>query len=287
MSKIKTRTSPAERRAELEQLHAMIAEQVAQLTDSETWANVLRMATLFHRYSLNNVLLIRAQCPHASRVAGYRTWQKLGRQVRAGEKHIKIIGRQVKTIEQAEDGGEDTVQVYWPKRRVFDISQTDPIPGAVEIPAPAPRLRGGDDAGIYEAAYSWLTEDGWTVERARLAGEDGHTDPRNRIMRIEESLEPAHASLTILHEAAHGLLPVEMNEYHQHQGLYEAEAESIAYVVAGALSQDTGANSIGYIATWTRGDLELLHTAGARVIDTAHRILTAITEEETSTADDE
>ncbi|WP_240423259.1 ArdC family protein [Leucobacter sp. wl10] len=278
MTKIKTRKSPAERRAELEQLHAMIAEQVDALTDSETWANVLRMATLFRRYSLNNLLLIRAQCPHATRVAGYRTWQKLGRQVRAGEKHIKIIGRQVKTIEHAEDSGEDKVQVYWPQRRVFDISQTDPIPGADQIPDPAPRLRGGDNAGIYEAAYAWLTEDGWTVERSPLSGEDGHTDPRSRIMRIEESLEPAHASLTILHEAAHGLLPVEMNEYHQHQGLYEAEAESIAYVVAGTLGQDTSANSIGYIATWTRGDRDVLRASGVRVIDTAHRILAAITE---------
>ena len=287
MSKIKTRKSPAERRAEIEQLHEVIAEQVAQLADSDTWANVLRLAKMFRRYSLNNLLLINAQCPHATRVAGYRTWQRLGRQVRKGEKHIAIIGRQVKKLEPDDESGEEKVQVYWPKRRVFDISQTDPLPGAVEIPDIAPRLRGDDTAGIYEATAEWLTEDGWTIEQTTLSGEDGHTDAKSKIMRIEAALEPAHAALTILHEAAHGLLPVDMQEYHQHQGLYEAEAESVAYVVAGSLGHDTSANSIGYIATWTRGDLALLREAGARVIDTAHRILTGITVTENDDADDE
>jgi len=45
----------------------------------------------FRAYSPTNVLLICMQFPQASRVAGYRTWQRLGRQVRRGAKAIRIL----------------------------------------------------------------------------------------------------------------------------------------------------------------------------------------------------
>src|SRR5207253_3170141 len=44
----------------------------------------------FHRYSWNNVMLIQAQRPAATRVAGFHTWHDLGRFVRKGEKGIMI-----------------------------------------------------------------------------------------------------------------------------------------------------------------------------------------------------
>lgn len=80
--KIRTTKSPEERRAEAEGLHATIAEQVEELRSSEAWTRFLTFAQAFHRYSINNLLLILAQKPEATHVAGYRTWQKLGRQVR-------------------------------------------------------------------------------------------------------------------------------------------------------------------------------------------------------------
>lgn len=51
----------------------------------------LTAMTKFRTYSFLNMLLILRQCPNASRVAGYRTWQSLGRQVRQGEKGIIIF----------------------------------------------------------------------------------------------------------------------------------------------------------------------------------------------------
>jgi antirestriction protein ArdC len=45
----------------------------------------------FHTYSFGNVLLILRQNPEATTVAGYRTWQTLGRQVRKGERGIQIL----------------------------------------------------------------------------------------------------------------------------------------------------------------------------------------------------
>ena len=106
--KIRTTKSPEERRAEAEGLHATIAEQVEELRSSEAWTRFLTFAQAFHRYSINNLLLILAQKPEATHVAGYRTWQKLGRQVRKGERGIRIFGgRDVRETVEDEQTGEE------------------------------------------------------------------------------------------------------------------------------------------------------------------------------------
>src|SRR5215475_14380499 len=58
---------------------------------SEALTTYLKTMGLFSKYSLNNLFLIARQRPDARRVAGYQTWQKLGRYVRKGEKGIAII----------------------------------------------------------------------------------------------------------------------------------------------------------------------------------------------------
>ena len=52
---------------------------------------MLEVAARFHNYSINNQLLIYLQCPDATRVAGYRAWQRLGRQVQKGRAGIQIL----------------------------------------------------------------------------------------------------------------------------------------------------------------------------------------------------
>ena len=128
--KIRTTKSPEERRAEAEGLHATIAEQVEELRSSEAWTRFLTFAQAFHRYSINNLLLIFGQCPEASHVAGYRTWQKLNRQVRKGERGIRIFGgRDVRETVENPKTGEDEEQrrtLFFPVS-VFDMGQTDLI----------------------------------------------------------------------------------------------------------------------------------------------------------------
>lgn len=51
------------------------------------------------------------------------------------------------------------------------------IDGVDEVPDFAPRLKGGDDAGIYDAAAAWFTEQGWTVTRETPPRET--TEPRS------------------------------------------------------------------------------------------------------------
>ena len=58
----------------------------------------LQFVRSFHSYSLNNLILIMAQRPNATPVAGFRQWHAKGRQVRKGEKSIKIFGYAEKKI---------------------------------------------------------------------------------------------------------------------------------------------------------------------------------------------
>ncbi|WP_240183779.1 ArdC family protein [Leifsonia aquatica] len=81
-----------ERKAQAEALHASISDQVQQLTESGAWQRFLDFASSFHAYTLNNLLLILAQKPDATMIAGFRQWQARGRQVRRGEKSVKIFG---------------------------------------------------------------------------------------------------------------------------------------------------------------------------------------------------
>ena len=52
---------------------------------SQKLLDYLKAMARFQNYSLGNVLLIGFQKPNATRVAGFRTWQKLGRHVKKGE----------------------------------------------------------------------------------------------------------------------------------------------------------------------------------------------------------
>ena len=68
-----------------------LAKSVDAVRASETFKAYLDVQAKFHRYSWCNSLLILSQRPDASRVAGYRSWQKLGRQVCKGERGIMIF----------------------------------------------------------------------------------------------------------------------------------------------------------------------------------------------------
>lgn len=285
--KIASAKTAEQRSAEMESLQESITEQVEELRHSDQWARFLQFAAAFHHYSLNNVLLILAQRPSATQVAGYRTWQSVGRQVRKGECGIRILGgRQVRIRVEDEKTGEETEKKagmrFFPVS-VFDKSQTDPIDPEADDPSTlAHQLTGDDPAGIAEAVTDWLTGQGWTVERAPIPGEtNGYTttDGSRRVV-IDADLFPAHAAKTALHEAAHVILHAEEDaaEYVAHRGIKETEAESVAYVVAGTLGLDTAAYSIGYVAGWSGCEPETIKATAANVLRAAHALADALTE---------
>lgn len=271
----------ADRQARAEALQASIAEQVQQLADSGQWRAFLEFARSFHNYSLNNLLLILAQKPDATMVAGFRQWQAKGRQVRNGEKSIKIFGyREQKTeiVAEADDAAEDDKRVirYFPILSVFDIAQTDPIDGADPLPSdPTQRLVGDHDHGVIAPLTTRLESQGWRIGREHLAHASGYTDLETRRVVLAESISVEQSAKTLIHETAHIALHHidSVEEYRKHRGRMEVEAESVAYVVAGLCGFDTSAYSIGYIAGWSDEDVTVIRDSAARVLAAVHNIV--------------
>ncbi|MCS5732422.1 ArdC-like ssDNA-binding domain-containing protein [Herbiconiux daphne] len=267
----RTKTSPEERRAQAEALHENIAAQVEALRGTAQWERFLQFAGAFHAYSLNNVLLILRQRPDATRVAGFRKWQQLGRQVRKGEHAIRIFGYSTKKTTEEDDNGDDVEKITrrFPILSVFDISQTDLIDGEADPTTITQQLTGLDDHGVIETLTEYLAAEGWDVQRKPLAGQvNGYAQPDTRTVAVREGLAPEHAAKTLIHETAHIELRHvdDLEDYAAHRGLNETEAESVAYVIAGLLGFDTSAYSIGYIAGWAEGDTDIIRSTASRVL---------------------
>ncbi len=228
-------------REKLTALHARLAEQVQALRTGEDWQRWLDVAGRFHTYSFNNTLLIYAQRPDASAVAGYQAWQTLGRQVDKGEKGIQILApirRRPRPGEPAEAGNPDTRThpgqsaaaaargaapsgaetrteetagrgnagriTGFRLAYVWDVTQTtgQPLP---ERPSPE-LLTGQAPPGLWDALTQLLADRGFTVERGDCGPANGYTDYPTRTVRIRDDVDDAQAVKTLIHEAGHVLL---------------------------------------------------------------------------------
>ena len=274
------------RAAKVEQMHDELSAAVEALTQTGQWQRWLDFLASFHRYSFNNTLLIQVQCPHATQVAGFKAWQAKGRQVRKGEKAIRIFGKPFRLVTDTDETtGEKTrkaVPCPPPVVSVFDISQTDPIEGVEQPTAPVAQLQGDDHAALYERIAAWMTDQGWTVTREQIPGEvNGYctVDGTRRIV-VDADLSDAHAAKTAIHEAAHAILHTDTEGKltgEPDQATRELEAESVAYVVAGLHDLDTSTYSVGYVASWSGGQAGKVKATAVRVLDAVHRIADALT----------
>ena len=107
-----------------------LEEGVKAVFESARYKEYLACMSKFHSYSLNNSLLIAAQYPTATAVAGYRSWQQnFGRQVRKGEKGIKILAPckyKVETDEKDENGDPKMMELTgFRVVSVFALEQTE------------------------------------------------------------------------------------------------------------------------------------------------------------------
>jgi len=140
-----------------DEMHSTIEEWIDDLVDmvdnaqaSEEFQEWLDVQSRFHDYSYRNTLLIKRQCPEATRAAGYRTWQKeFDRHVQEGESAIWIWAPIITTRcpecenspsyhEESDCEYDETPPEEWSEglvgfksAPVFDISQTEgePLPG--------------------------------------------------------------------------------------------------------------------------------------------------------------
>ena len=271
------------------ELHEQLLEQVGHLRTSEEWMAAMVTAARFHDYSLGNWLLMWSQAEQRgatlTRPAGYQTWQKLGRQVRRGEPGYRILAPMTRRLpaEDAEDEEPKRIVTGFRVVSVFDVSQTDGEPLADVGPS---LLTGHGDADFAEAAVGLIEEQGYEFSLGSLDGPNGLTRPTTRQVVVEEKLEEAQRTKTTVHELAHVLMHSSESEI-ACRGRVEVEAESVAYVVCGAVGLDTSAYSVPYIARWaettTEPERTLLATA-ERIVSSARRILEHIDRLAASTA---
>lgn len=270
-------TNKGDRSKVMASLHENFAEQVEKWTQPEEWRAWLDMAAQFNTYSARNVALIVEQCPTASLVRGYRAWQGLGRQVRKGERAIRIFGGRFIPEDDSDD--DEAGRMHFFPVSVFDIEQTDIIEGCEAVPdhPGLPQVAGADIYDVMSKVSTWLTDEGWTVERGSLGGrKNGETNFVTGRIVIRDDLAPAMAALTMLHEATHALLHKSASSQ-VHRGRAEVEAESTAYLAAKILGFDTSAYSVGYVASWASDeDHDVMISTADTVMKTARKLVNVV-----------
>lgn len=264
---------------------------ISQLTSSDRWREYLKMQSLFHRYSFNNVLLIHFQRPDATRCAGFQTWRRLGRHVVRGEKAIWILAPVTKKTRVTDD---DTDEEQVVNRLVgftavttYDVSQTDGKP----LPEVASRLQGAADQEVFNQMIVFGQTLGFgtqVVPQARIGAANGVTNFIDKSIRLSDELSERQRLKTMAHELGHILLGHDAPDRHRREK--ELEAESTAFVVLNHLCLDAGDCSFGYVAHWAGGGDEAirgLRASGSRIQRVAREIIAALDGERPVTADGE
>lgn len=273
MAKRYEKKSVEDKKAEVQELLSKLEAGVESVRSSEGWAKWLQFQAALYRYSWNNTLLILAQCPGASVVMGYRAWQEQGRQVKKGERGIRILAPSFRKVEDPETGEETKKLVYFRTVSVFDLGQTE----GDEVPAPCQKLEGGDEE-LYERLRAYSEHRRVPVRLEAIPGSaNGYYDCIGKFIAIEKTNSPAQRTKTLAHEIAHSILHSDLSRDEQSREDRELEAESTAFVVCAHFGLDTSGYSFGYVANWKgEGAKEGLKKSAKRIADTAKKIIEAL-----------
>jgi hypothetical protein len=254
----------------------LLEQGIKNLASQENWLNHLKTQAVFHSYSFNNTCLIIHQYPEASRVAGFNAWKKLNRNVKKGEKGIRILAPMVH--KDKEDP--ESVRVSFRSVAVFDVSQTEGEP----LPEIVTRLEGNDN-GVLDALKEFATSKGFRVveeEMGETNGSCSYAAPITITLNPNRSL--LQQAKTLAHELGHALLHCGENYTgHDAKSAMELEAESVAFVVLQHFGMDSGDYSFGYISHWAAAGADLepviaqLKESGARIQKATNEIISAMT----------
>lgn len=271
---------PGKNREQLKEITDRIEAGIRDIFESgdmEKYRNYLRTMSRFHNYSLNNQALIHLQRPDATLVAGYNRWRdKFSRHVLRGEKGITIIAPTPykKKIEQEKldpdtklpildaDGKiiteekEIEIPMFRPVK-VFDYAQTDGKPLPERVASPVANLTGSVEN--YEAFMEALRRSSPVpVEFKPLSAEmDGYFSPKSQSITLREGMSEVQTVSAAVHEIAraklhnYGLQQAAERKA-KSRNTEEVEAESISFMVCAYFGIETGANSFGYVATWSK-----------------------------------
>jgi len=208
---------------------------------TENYLEYLAFVSRFHKYSHTNQMLIFCQKPDATLVAGYRTWQEKGHQVRAGEKGIKIMAPIFrKHLEENELGEPIPLQklVGFRVVSVFDSSQlTEPAKAFWDFREKVPY----DAEDKYQLVKRAVISDALgIIEQPMPRGKRGEATPD--VIYLLEGMDSVDRTNVLIHEWGHELLhfgparSLVADEFPK--PIEECQAESVAYIVSHFLGID-------------------------------------------------
>jgi hypothetical protein len=291
-----------------DEMHSTIEAWIDELVDdvdeaqaSEEFQEWLNVQSRFHDYSHRNTLLIKLQCPEATKVAGYNTWRnEFDRYVQEGEQAIwiwaPIITKRCPECENSpsyhEQSGceyDETAPDEWSKglvgfkpTAVFDISQTDgePLPeleteatGDAEDLVPT-LTDAASDLGV---TVRIVKADDWEHGDAMGICEDRSLHDLQPVVEAKARKNQADLAVTLIHEYAHALLHFDVDDDTE-RAKREVEAEAVAYIVGRFLGLDTSGSAF-YLAAWENDDAEVIQDRLGRISSTAQDIIGIVAED--------
>ena len=295
----------AERRERVKALTEKLENGVKAVFESEDYARYLQAMSKFHHYSFGNCMLIFFQCPHASAVAGYTTWKKMGRTVKKGEKGIQILApcpfkaliEQNKLDDRGRilfgpDGQPETESTLVNLTRfkiayVFDVSQTE----GKELPTIGVDELTGDVEGFDDIFSAVEALSPVPIHYREPQASKGCYNHLEQCIYINEGMSQVQTMKTLIHETAHAklhALPVSagiiMGTPVKDRRTREVEAESIAYVVCQHFGIDTSDYSFAYVTGWSRNketpelksSLDYISKTSAEMIDAIEKACPAL-----------
>ena len=283
-----------------------IENGIKELFESDKYQQYLSTMSRFHRYSVNNTMLIYIQRPDATHVAGFNKWRdQFGRNVLKGEKGIRIIAPTPykKKVEEIKTDPETNAPVLDADGKaiieekeiripmfkvvsVFDVSQTSGKP----LPQLAADLSG--NVQQYEVFMEALRRASPVPMEIKPVARDtdGFFSIKAQSITIRAGMSEVQTVCAAVHEIAHAKLHdyEHMTELaddgetilvpgEKSRNTEEVEAESISYAVCQYYGIETGENSFGYIATWSKGkELKELRASLETINKTASELITDI-----------
>ena len=273
-------------RSERRERDRHFAQQAVEcLRSSDGWQQWLRTRAAFHTYSFGNQLLIAAQHPTATTVAGFRAWLKLGYCVRKGQKGVRIWAPCPPTARQLE---------AWQSNGRRPKSDHEPSSSSPRS-SPRTRLRSSrhrhrlprsnarsanskatSSHGVLPSLIDLGGEIGSSVQFAAVgSGARGFYEPATKRIVIERDMAVNQQVATLCHELAHALVRAERDSDDPTFGYASEEliAESVAFTCIRSLGIDSDPKSIPYLASWAeRADLTVIEHAASLIDRLARRI---------------
>lgn len=252
----------------IKKVYEKLLTGVQNFRSTEEYIKFLKFIKNFHSYSFANTVLIFNQYEDATRVAGYKTWEKLGRTVKKGSKGIEIMSPRcckkkvkIKNKDTNEEKEEEMEFLTFRPVYVFDISQTE----GAELPELQKVLNTNNREDLLKILTNFSP---FSIKYCNLSGRcKGYFNTKEKYIAIDNKLSIDDKVSVILHELTHGLY--DDYNYKDERELSEIFVESVAFIVADYFNLDTSVCSFRYINSWASDDAKKVIDLGTKIQNTA------------------